>query len=125
MEFHGTFSLESEPGTVEDAVKYIIFLVDGDQLFNTALGMYDFSLVLMIAQQSQKVSIEVGFVRHYLTVEIQDPREYLPFLRELRAFETFYQRFRINDYLGRRELALANLKLAGEPFPIGFREPHM
>ncbi|CAE6474264.1 unnamed protein product [Rhizoctonia solani] len=89
---------ESEPSTVEDAVKYIIFLVDGDQLFNTALGMYDFSLVLMIAQQSQK-----------------DPREYLPFLRELRSFEMFYQRFRINDYLGRRELALANLKLAGSP----------
>ncbi|CAE6360205.1 unnamed protein product [Rhizoctonia solani] len=93
---------ESEPGTVEDAVKYIIFLVDGDQLFNTALGMYDFSLVLMIAQQSQK-----------------DPREYLPFLRELRALETFYQRFRINDYLGRCELALTNLKLAG---PSRFEE---
>ncbi|CAE6502632.1 unnamed protein product [Rhizoctonia solani] len=87
---------ESEPDTVEDAVKYIIFLVDGDQLFNTALGMYDFSLVLMIAQQSQK-----------------DPREYLPFLRELRALDTYYQRFRINEYLGKRELALANLKLAG------------
>ncbi|CAE7213541.1 unnamed protein product [Rhizoctonia solani] len=87
---------ELEPNIVEDAVKYIIFLVDGDQLFNTALGMYDFSLVLMIAQQSQK-----------------DPREYLPFLRELRALDTYYQRFRINDYLGRRELALANLKLAG------------
>ncbi|CAE6532691.1 unnamed protein product [Rhizoctonia solani] len=77
---------ELEPDAVEDAVKYIIFLVDGDQLFNTALGMYDFSL---------------------------DPREYLPFLRELRSFDTYYQRFRINEYLGRRELALANLKLAG------------
>ncbi|KAH7339027.1 IKI3 family-domain-containing protein [Rhizoctonia solani] len=87
---------ESEPDTIEDAVKYIIFLVDGDQLFNTALGMYDFSLVLMIAQQSQK-----------------DPREYLPFLRELRALDTYYQRFRINEYLGKRELALVNLKLAG------------
>ncbi|CUA72874.1 Elongator complex protein 1 [Rhizoctonia solani] len=87
---------ELDPGAVEDAVKYIIFLVDGDQLFNTALGMYDFSLVLMIAQQSQK-----------------DPREYLPFLRELRALDTHYQRFRINDYLGRRERALANLKSAG------------
>ncbi|CAE6477418.1 hypothetical protein ACGC1H_007622 [Rhizoctonia solani] len=93
---------ESEPDTVEDAVKYIIFLVDGDQLFNTALGMYDFSLVLMIAQQSQK-----------------DPREYLPFLRELRALDTHYQRFRINEYLGRRELALANLKSAG---PVRFEE---
>ncbi|ELU39450.1 pol II transcription elongation factor [Rhizoctonia solani AG-1 IA] len=87
---------ESEPSTVEDAVKYIIFLVDGDQLFNTALGMYDFSLVLMIAQQSQKVGVEMR-------------------AGELRSFEMFYQRFRINDYLGRRELALANLKLAGSP----------
>ncbi|KAG9116362.1 hypothetical protein FRC07_007460, partial [Ceratobasidium sp. 392] len=88
---------ETEPKAVEEAVKYIIFLVDADQLFNTALGMYDFALVLMIAQQSQK-----------------DPREYLPFLRELRALDTYYQRFRINDYLSRRELALENLSLAGE-----------
>ncbi|KAG9083537.1 hypothetical protein FS749_005957 [Ceratobasidium sp. UAMH 11750] len=88
---------ETEPKAVEEAVKYIIFLVDADQLFNTALGMYDFALVLMIAQQSQK-----------------DPREYLPFLRELRALDTYYQRFRINDYLARRELALENLSLAGE-----------
>jgi elongator complex protein 1 len=40
----------------EDAVKYIIFLSDADKLFDLALGMYDFPLVLMIAQQSQKVS---------------------------------------------------------------------
>jgi elongator complex protein 1 len=46
---------ESEPHMVEDAVKYIIFLVDADTLFDTALGMYDFSLVLMIAQHAQKV----------------------------------------------------------------------
>ena len=39
---------------VEDAVKYIIFLVDADRLFDTALGMYDFSLVLLVAQYSQK-----------------------------------------------------------------------
>ncbi|QRV80523.1 Pol II transcription elongation factor [Ceratobasidium sp. AG-Ba] len=88
---------EAEPKAVEEAVKYIIFLVDADQLFNVALGMYDFALVLMIAQQSQK-----------------DPREYLPFLRELRALDTHYQRYRINDYLGRREVALENLSLAGD-----------
>ena len=39
----------------EDAIKYIIFLSDADKLFNLALGMYDFALVLMIAQHSQKV----------------------------------------------------------------------
>ena len=53
---------ENEPDLVEDAVKYIIFLVDADRLFDTALGMYDFSLVLMIAQHAQKVrrSVVIG-----------------------------------------------------------------
>ncbi|KAI9441755.1 IKI3 family-domain-containing protein [Lactarius indigo] len=67
---------ERVPSAVEDAVKYIIFLVDADTLFDVALGMYDFSLVLLVAQHAQK-----------------DPREYLPFLRELRALEKYYQRF--------------------------------
>lgn len=48
---------ELHPEVIEDAVKYIIFLVDADSLFNTALGMYDFSLVLMIAQHAQKVLV--------------------------------------------------------------------
>lgn len=48
----------TEPDLVEDAVKYIIFLVDANRLFDTALGMYDFSLVLMIAQHAQKASCE-------------------------------------------------------------------
>ena len=48
---------ESDPQLVEDAVKYIIFLVDADRLFDTALGMYDFSLVLMVAQHAQKVCL--------------------------------------------------------------------
>ncbi|KAL7421377.1 putative elongator complex protein 1 [Cryptotrichosporon argae] len=84
------------PDVVEDAVKYIIFLSDVNRLYDVALGMYDFALVLMIAHYSQK-----------------DPREYLPFLRELRALDTHQQRFRIDDHLGRRESALRNLKLAG------------
>ncbi|KNZ72380.1 Elongator complex protein 1 [Termitomyces sp. J132] len=87
---------ESDPEVIEDAVKYIIFLVDANSLFDTALGMYDFSLVLMIAQHAQK-----------------DPREYLPFLRELRVLEKYYQRFKIDDYLKRYESALRNLSLAG------------
>lgn len=33
--------------------------MDVDVLFNAALGMYDFSLVLMIAQHSQKVIVEI------------------------------------------------------------------
>lgn len=43
----------------------------------------------------------------------QDPREYLPFLRELRQLETHIQRHRIDDHLGRHDSALRNLALAG------------
>ncbi|GLB37914.1 hypothetical protein LshimejAT787_0409650 [Lyophyllum shimeji] len=101
---------ESHPEIVEDAVKYIIFLVDANSLFDTALGMYDFSLVLMIAQHAQK-----------------DPREYLPFLRELRASEKYYQRFKIDDHLKRHESALKNLSLGGARYfeeAIAYIEQH-
>ena len=45
---------------------------------------------------------------------IQDPREYLPFLRELRALDKYYQRFKIDDHLKRYRSALKNLSLAGQ-----------
>jgi elongator complex protein 1 len=45
----------SNPEVVQDAIKYIIFLTNVNQLYNIALGMYDFQLVLMVAQYSQKV----------------------------------------------------------------------
>ncbi len=49
---------------MEDAIKYIIFLSDAERLYDVALGMYSFQLVLMIAQYSQKVIIlaEIGCV---------------------------------------------------------------
>ncbi|KAJ2918056.1 hypothetical protein MD484_g2395, partial [Candolleomyces efflorescens] len=90
---------ETDQSLVEEAVKYIIFLVDAEKLFDIALGMYDFSLVLMIAQHAQK-----------------DPREYLPFLKELRSLEKYYQRFRIDDHLKRHESALKNLSLGGPQY---------
>lgn len=110
-----TIFIESEPQVVEDAVKYIIFLVDANSLFDTALGMYDFSLVLMIAQHAQKVCkwllVNLGYLIKRNTQ--QDPREYLPFLRELRAMPKFYQRFKIDDHLKRPAKALKNLNLSG------------
>ena len=102
------------PSAVEDAVKYIIFLVDADTLFDVALGMYDFSLVLLVAQHAQKVPFyEYFFSLANMLRSLQDPREYLPFLRELRALEKYYQRFRIDDHLKRYQSALRNLSLAG------------
>jgi len=44
----------------------------------------------------------------------QDPREYLPFLRELRVLDKYYQRFKIDDYLKRYQSALKNLGFAGQ-----------
>jgi elongator complex protein 1 len=41
----------------ESALKYLIFLADADKLYNVALGMYDFQLVVMVAQFSQKVGL--------------------------------------------------------------------
>ncbi|KAK4050772.1 putative elongator complex protein 1 [Microbotryomycetes sp. JL201] len=82
-----------------EAVKYIIFLSDAEKLFNLALGMYDFPLVLMIAQHSQK-----------------DPREYLPFLQELRQLESAMQKFRIDDHLQRHASAIGNLAQAGDDY---------
>lgn len=40
----------------DDTVKFLIYLSDTDKLYDVALGMYDFELVLAVAQQSQKVS---------------------------------------------------------------------
>ena len=42
--------------SAEEALKYTLFLVDVDRLYDVALGMYDFQLVLMVAEKSQKVS---------------------------------------------------------------------
>ena len=39
----------------DEALKYLIFLVDVNKMYDVALGMYDFQLVLMVAEKSQKV----------------------------------------------------------------------
>ncbi|KIJ49936.1 hypothetical protein M422DRAFT_74490 [Sphaerobolus stellatus SS14] len=84
---------DTNPEIIDDAVKYIIFLVDSDRLFDTALGMYDFKLVLLVAQYSQK-----------------DPREYLPFLRSLSSVTPpSYQKFKIDDSLRRYGKAVGHL----------------
>lgn len=73
----------------------------------------------MIAQHSQKVRLDslivvvsrgsanIGFA------SLQDPREYLPFLRALRELPEFLQRHKIDDYLSRHVSALRNLSQAG------------
>jgi len=85
--------LKSEfPDKVEDAVKYIIFLSDVNQLYKFALSMYDLSLVILIAQHSQK-----------------DPKEYLPFLQSLRDLDPNMRKFKIDDHLGNYSSGLRHL----------------
>ena len=79
----------------DQALKYLIFLVDVDKLYDIALGLYDFQMVLMVAQHSQK-----------------DPRDYLPFLTALQKMNTYTQRYTIDDHLNRHVSALRNLSLS-------------
>ncbi|KAB1279958.1 Elongator complex protein 1 [Camelus dromedarius] len=76
-------------------------LQDVNELYDHSLGTYDFDLVLMVAEKSQK-----------------DPKEYLPFLNTLKKMETNYQRFTIDKYLKRYEKAIGHLSKCGpEYFP--------
>ncbi|KAM5300353.1 elongator complex protein 1 isoform 2-T2 [Ctenodactylus gundi] len=87
--------------SAEEALKYLLLLVDVNELYDHSLGTYDFDLVLMVAEKSQK-----------------DPKEYLPFLNTLKKMETNYQRFTIDKYLKRYEKAISHLSKCGpEYFP--------
>ena len=45
----------------EEALKYLLFLVDVNEMYDIALGTYDFDLVLMVAEKSQKVCTNTLF----------------------------------------------------------------
>lgn len=66
-------------------------------MFDVALGTYDFEIVLMVAEKSQK-----------------DPKEYLPFLNDLKKLEENYRKYKIDYYLKRYKNALQNIVKCGE-----------
>lgn len=45
--------------SAEEALKYLLFLVNVNDLYEHSLGTYDFDLVLMVAEKSQKVQTSV------------------------------------------------------------------
>jgi len=55
-----TTIVASDDALTDKAAEHICFLADVNQLYDTALGLYNLDLALLIAQQSQKV-------RHVLT----------------------------------------------------------
>lgn len=80
----------------QEALKYLLYLVNVNDLYDVALGLYDFDLVLFVAQKSQK-----------------DPKEYLPFLNELKQLEENYRKYRIDSYLKRYAKALDHIVKCG------------
>ena len=77
---------------VDAAIEHICFLADVNRLYDNALGLYDLELALLVAQQSQK-----------------DPKEYLPFLRNLQGMPVLRRQFSIDNHLGRFKKALRHL----------------
>lgn len=75
--------------SAEEGLRHLLYIADVNELFEVALGTYDFDLVMMVAEKSQK-----------------DPKEYLPFLNELRKLEENYMKFKINVHLRRFRKAL-------------------
>lgn len=82
--------------SAQEALKYLLYLVNVNDLYDVALGMYDFDLVLFVAQKSQK-----------------DPKEYLPFLNELKQLEENYRKYRIDNHLKRYNKALEHIVKCG------------
>ncbi|KAJ2781720.1 putative elongator complex protein 1 [Coemansia interrupta] len=82
----------------DSALTYLLFLSDVNTVYDSALGLYDLDLTLLVAQRSQR-----------------DPREYLAALSALKALPNEeYRRFKIDSQLGRMEKALGHLCIAYE-----------
>lgn len=80
----------------EQGLRHLLYLADVNELFDIALGTYDFDVVIMVAEKSQK-----------------DPKEYLPFLNELKSFEENYRKYKIDLYLKRYKKALDSIVKCG------------
>ncbi len=59
---HILADIEDNNQSAEEALKYLLFLVDVNELYDVALGTYDFDLVIMVAEKSQKVSTAVSII---------------------------------------------------------------
>lgn len=76
----------------DSAVRYLTYFIDINRLYDIALGTYDFDLVLMVSEKTQK-----------------DPKEYLPELNKLRSIENVcWQKFQIDLRLKRWKKAIEN-----------------
>uniref|UniRef100_A0A914XCB4 Uncharacterized protein n=1 Tax=Plectus sambesii TaxID=2011161 RepID=A0A914XCB4_9BILA len=82
---------------IDEALRYLLYIVDAETLFNMALATYDLDLVLMVAERSQK-----------------DPKEYLPLLNKLRRMDASYMKYTIEMHLERFATALLHIEQCSE-----------
>ncbi|RWS03471.1 elongator complex protein 1-like protein, partial [Dinothrombium tinctorium] len=79
----------------DSALKYLLYLIDFNKLYDEALGTYDMDIVLLVAQKSNK-----------------DPKEYLALINRFKNIEPpYYRNFKIDLHLKRYEKALFNISL--------------
>ena len=81
----------------QNSLKYLAFLADYKELFNTALGMYDYELAKAVARNSQ-----------------MDPKIYVPMLKRLSELPEFVAKYEVDLKLERFESALINLFRSGD-----------
>ena len=84
---------------LSDALRHLHVMVDGRILYQEALGTYDLDLALTVAQVSNN-----------------DPKEYIPFLNELKELEDNFKCYRIDMHLKKYDRALRNISKCPEHF---------
>ncbi|KAI1301550.1 Elongator complex protein 1 [Halotydeus destructor] len=90
----------SEQSEQDDALKFILYMIDVNALCDEALGTYDLDIVLIVASKSQK-----------------DPKEYSQFLNEIRNYSPEeYKRYKIDVHLKRFAKALGHIAKCEDTF---------
>ena len=83
----------------KEALEYVSWLVNPNRLFDVALTTYDFELVTLVATQTQK-----------------DPKEYVPYLQELKGLANQdYMRFKVHYDLKDYPTSLEMIAKSSEP----------
>ncbi|KAK8969377.1 Elongator complex protein 1 [Platanthera guangdongensis] len=83
--------------SAQESLKHLLWLSEPEAVFETALGLYDLNLAAIVALNSQK-----------------DPKEFLPYLKELKNLPPAIMRYTIDLRLQRYESALKHMFSAGE-----------
>lgn len=88
----------------KEALEYVSWLVNPNRLFDVALTTYNFDLVTLVATQTQK-----------------DPKEYVPYLKELKSQPSLdYTKFKVHYDL--KNFTKALKKLSKSPDDSHFEE---